>query len=125
MIRDDQVLIYPKVAVTKEIVFICRIRYGCYDVPFKAMIERCLPLQQPFLRVFHQETHHEQRGVEIKDAIIIGYGIEDEEEKEIFEKLIKRNANNMCLGSYKVIFAIESEIEEVLLKEVSERWIKQ
>lgn len=125
VIRDDQVLIYPKIAMSKEIVYISRVRYGCYDVPFKIMLERCLPLQQPFLRVFQHETHHVLRGVEIKDAIIIGYGIEAEEEKEIFKKLIKRNAYNLNLGSYKVIFAIESEVEEILLKEVSERWIKQ
>src|SRR5665648_888232 len=74
VIRDDQVLIYPKIAMAKEIVYICRVKYGCYDVPFKAMLERCLPLQQPFLMVFQQETHHELRGVETKDAIIIGYG---------------------------------------------------
>ncbi|HZK87661.1 MAG TPA: hypothetical protein VFC27_00790 [Anaerovoracaceae bacterium] len=125
VIRDDQVSIYPKIAMAKEIVYICKVRYGCYDVPFKAMLERCLPLQQPFLRIFQHETHHEQRGVEIKDAIIIGYGIEAEEEKEIFKKLIERNSFNMCLGSYKVIFSTESEVEEILLKEVHERWIKQ
>ena len=125
VIRDDQVLIYPKIAVAKEIVFISRVKYGCFDVPFKAMIERCLPLQQPFLRIFQQETHHEQRAVEVKEAIIIGYGVQDEEEKEIFTKLIERSAYNLSIGSYKVIFALEPEVEEILLKEVSERWIKQ
>jgi len=125
VIKDEQIFIYPKIASAKEIVYICKVRYGCYDVSFKAMLERCLPLQQAFMRVFKQETHHEQRGVEIKDAIIIGYGVEDEEEKEIFRRLIERNSFNMCLGSYKVIFALESEVEEILLKEVTERWIKQ
>lgn len=125
VIRDDQVLIYPKIATAKEIVYICKVKYGCFDVAFKRMLERCLPLQQPFLKVLNNETHHEQRRVEIKDSIIIGYGIQDEEEKEIFEKLVERTACNMCLGSYKIIFAAESEIEEILQKEVSERWIKQ
>ncbi|MBK5246659.1 MAG: flavodoxin family protein [Peptostreptococcaceae bacterium] len=125
VIRDDQVHIYPKIAIANEIVYICKVRYGCYDVAFKTMLERCLPLQQPFLRILKNETHHEQRGVEVKDAIIIGYGVENEEEKGIFTKLIERNSFDMCLGSYKVIFATETEVEEILLKEVSERWIKQ
>lgn len=124
VIRDDQVLIYPKIAAAKEIVFITRVKYGCYDVPFKAMIERCLPIQQPFLRLFQQETHHEHRDIEIKDAIIIGYGLEHEEEKEIFTKLIERNAFSFNIGNYKVIMANETEVEDILLKEVSERWIK-
>jgi len=125
VIRDEQALIYPKIAIAKEIVYICKVRYGCYDVEFKAMLERCLPLQQAFLRVYKQETHHEQREVEIKNALIIGYGVVEQEEKEIFKKLIERNAYNLSLGSYKVIFALESELEEILLKEVSDGWIKQ
>jgi len=124
VIRDDQVAIYPKIAIAHEIVYICKVKYGCYDVAFKRMLERCLPLQQPFLRILKNETHHEQRGVEIKDAIIIGYGVEEEEEKEIFAKLIERNAYNLNLGSYKVVFAKETEVDEILLQEVSERWIK-
>lgn len=124
VIRDDQVMIYPKIAAASQIVYICRIRYGCYDVPFKTMLERCLPLQQPFLRIFEEETRHVHRGVETKDAIIIGYGTGNDEEKEIFTHLVKRNANNMCFGSYKIIFALESEVEEILQKEVSERWTR-
>lgn len=124
VIRDDQVLIYQKIAAATELVFVTRVKYGCYDVPIKAMIERCLPLYQAFLKIHKEETRHEQRRIEKKDFLVVAYGAENQEEKDIFNYLVERNANNMSFNSYKVSFVEESLIEETLEKEVSLLWRK-
>lgn len=118
VIRDDAIHVYPKIAKSRNILFVSRIRYGGYDTVMKTMLERSIPVQQAFIRLLNGETHHVQRNVYEKKAVIIGYGNVSEEEKNIFLKLVKRNANNMCFKEYKVIFVNENEIEQTIKKEV-------
>jgi len=124
VIRDDQVMIYQKIAAATELVFVTRVKYGCYDVPMKIMIERCLPLFQAFLKIHKEETRHEHRQIEEKDFLVLAYGAENQAEKDIFSYLVERNANNMSFNSYKVSFVEESLLEETLKKEVSLEWRK-
>lgn len=119
VIRDDAVKVYPKIAASEKVIYISRIRYGGYDTVMKTMLERAIPIQQAFIRLLNGETHHVQRNVMQKQAVIIGYGDIDHEEKLIFEKLVKRNAYNMCFDDYRVIFAKEDELEEIIENEVA------
>lgn len=119
VIRDDAVHIYPKIAKSKNLLLVSRIKYGGFDTIMKTMLERSIPIQQPFIRLLNGETHHIQRNVCFKKAVIIGYGSVLEEEKDIFLKLIERNANNLCFKEYKVIFVNNNEIEQTIKKEVS------
>lgn len=118
VIRDDAVKVYPKIAVSDRVLYVSKVKYGSYDTIMKTMLERAIPVQQAFIRLLHGETHHVQRAVVPKQATIIGYGNISEEEKEIFTKLIGRNAKNMCFEDYRVIFSREKELEQVVRKEV-------
>ena len=71
----------------------------------------------------HGETHHVQRNVALKHAVIIGYGNISDEEKNIFKQLIKRNAKNMCFESYQIIFEKENELEQTV-RDVISSWEK-
>lgn len=83
------------------------------------MLERSIPVQQAFIRLLHGETHHVQRNVVPKKAVIIGYGDTSAEEQDIFRSLVERNAKNMCFESYRVMFVAENEVEAAADKEVA------
>lgn len=118
VIRDDAVSVYPLIARSSEVIYVSRVRYGSYDIPMKTMLERAIPIQKAFLRLYHGETHHVQRNVVPKHAIIVAYGCTDEA-RDIFRRLVARNANNMMFQSWKIIFAERNEVEEIVKKEIA------
>lgn len=120
VIRDDAVKVYPLIAESDRIIYVSRIKYGCYDTVMKTMLERTIPVQQAFLRLLNGETHHVQRNVSMKKATVIAYGASDEEEREVFRSLVDRNAANMSFESYDIVFAEESRLAEVVRKEAEE-----
>ena len=63
VIRDDATAVYPLIAQSTQIMYISRVKYGGYDTPVKTMLERAIPVQQAFLRIWQGETHHVQRRV--------------------------------------------------------------
>ena len=87
----------------------------------KKMLERAVPIQQAFIRLVDGETHHVQRAVAPKEALIVAYGEYPAEERELFLELVARNAKNMNFKSYRVLFVPEGEVEEAVGKEVM-RW---
>lgn len=121
VIRDDAVKVYPKIAESDHVLYISRVKYGSYDTIMKTMLERAIPIQQAFIRLLHGETHHVQRRVAPKQAVIIGYGEISRDEQEIFRQLVARNANNMNFESYQVIFSSEDSLEQTV-REVLSAW---
>ena len=115
VIRDDAVRVYPLIAASDEVVYVSRIRYGGYDSVMKRMLERAIPVQQAFIRIHGGETHHVQR------AVIVAYGAEDEAERDLFRRLVARNARNMSFESYDIRFVDEADVETAV-KEITERW---
>ena len=118
VIRDDAVKVYPLIAKSDTLLYISHIKYGSYDTVMKTMLERAIPIQKAFIRILNGETHHVQRDVVPKNATIIAYGDATDEEKEIFQSIIERNAYNMNFKSYKVIFTSEENLEKTALNEV-------
>lgn len=123
VIRDDATKVYPYIAESSSVIYVSHIKYGGYDSVMKTMLERAIPIQQAFIRIHQGETHHVQRNVATKDAIIIAYGNTDSEEHEIFRQLVERNARNMSFGKYKIVFVTEQEVEETVKKELK-KWEK-
>ena len=121
VIRDDAVKVYPKIAESDHVLYISRVKYGSYDTIMKTMLERAIPIQQAFIRLLHGETHHVQRRVAPKQAVIIGYGEVSRDEQEIFRQLVARNANNMNFESYQVLFSSEDGLEQTV-REVLSAW---
>lgn len=123
VIRDDAVQVYPLIAQSDRVLYVSRVKYGSYDTTMKTMLERAIPVQQAFIRLWNGETHHVQRNVKPKQAVIIGYGDLSEEEKDIFRQLVARNANNMSFASWRVVFVPEQEVEQAVQSEV-QSWEK-
>ena len=118
VIRDDAPQIYPLIARSHRVLYVSRVVFGSWAPRMKAMLERSLPIQQAFLRPHMGETHHVQRLVAEKDAVILAYGPESQEEKDLFCHLVERNQKNMNFKSYKVIFCQEEEVQDAAEKEV-------
>ena len=121
VIRDDAVKVYPRIAESSRVMYISRLRYGGYDTPMKTMLERAIPIQQAFLRLVDGETHHVQRRVVPKRAVIIGYGARSDEEQALFRRLVARNARNMNFERHRVVFATEQDLEQTV-REVVLAW---
>ena len=119
VIRDDAVTVYPLIAQSGRILYVTRVRFGCYDVTMKRMLERAIPIQQAFLRLHEGETHHVQRNVLPKEAVFVAYGADTPEERALFERLVARNALNMSFTSHRIVFVSEEEVENTVAKEVS------
>ena len=119
VIRDDAVKVYPLIAESRRILYVTRVRYGCYDTPMKTMLERAIPVQQAFIRLHYGETHHVQRSVAPKQAVILGYGDISAQEQAVFRQLVARNANNMNFESYRVEFVPEADLEQAVRKELA------
>ena len=123
VIRDDATKVYPFIAESSSVIYVSHIKYGGYDSVMKTMLERAIPIQQAFIRIHRGETHHVQRNVAIKDAIIIAYGDTDREEQEIFRQLVERNARNMNFGKYEIVFVTEQDVEKAVQNELK-KWEK-
>lgn len=121
VIRDDAVGVYPLIAESRRVIYVSRLFCGSYDTVMKTMLERAIPVQKAFIRLHNGETHHVQRDVKEKDAVIIAYGEISENEKEIFRKLVARNANNMSFRSWEILFVSEEQADDVIRAEV-EKW---
>ena len=72
-----------------------------------------------FIRIHNNETHHVQRAVKDKEAVIIAYGELCQEEKDIFSRLVARNANNMSFSSYRIVFVTKEELTTTVEQEVA------
>lgn len=121
VIRDDATRVYPLIAASDTVLYVSRVLYGGYDTVMKRMLERAIPVQQAFIRIYRGETHHLQRDVVPKRATIVAYGARDAEERSIFEALVARNASNMNFESHRILFVAESEVEATV-KKVVETW---
>lgn len=118
VIRDDAVTVYPKIAASRRVLYVSRLFCGGYDLPMKTMLERSIPVQQAFIRLVDGETHHFQRRVLPKEAVILAYGEISEAEQAIFRRLVARNAKNMNFTSHRVLFVPESRVEAAAEQEV-------
>ena len=118
VIRDDAVKVYPLIAQSDRVLYISKVKYGGYDTPMKTMLERAIPIQQAFIRIYHGETHHIQRAVAEKDAVILAYGDTGDEEQALFRLLAARNAHNMLFRSWSVRFLREEELAGAIREEV-------
>ena len=85
----------------------------------KTMLERAIPVQQAFLRIVQGETHHVQRAVAPKQAVIVAYGDTSEEEQMLFRRLVERNARNMNFASHRVVFCRPDLVGQQVRKELT------
>lgn len=75
-------------------------------------------MQQAFIRLHHGETHHVQRAVAEKNAVILAWGDIPAQERTIFEALVARNAHNMLFRSWRIRYVTAEELAAAIAGEV-------
>ena len=91
MIRSDMVVLLTPVTL------------GGYSSILKKAMDRIIPLLSPFFVKIHGEVHHKRRYERYPD--LFGVGLmqqEDTESREIFSKLVERNARNFYCRGYSL-----------------------
>ena len=114
VLRDDAVAIYPRIAKSSRVLYVSAVVFGGYDVPMKTMLERAIPIQKPYIRLLDGETHHVQRDVAPKEADIVAYGADTQEERDLFRRLVERNAKNMNFTAVRVHFTTMDQLDETV-----------
>lgn len=98
------------------LLIITKVKYGCYDIPFKRLVERGLPLLMPFSKIHRGKIRYSSRSIPHKKIIIVGYGDISLDEQNIFNDIVHQNCNSICLLSYCVHICKEGEINSILEK---------
>ena len=112
--------IYPKIASSTKLIYVFNVKYGCYSPLFKSYLERLIPIQQPYIRIHENETHHFQRNVKPKTCHFICYGDVDDEDKEIFTQLVSRNVLNMNIINYTITWTSLKDINTIITERIND-----
>lgn len=121
IIKDDAHKVYIDLAKSDRVIYISHIINGTYDYDIKKVQERMIPVQQAFIRLHKNETHHLQRNNKEKDAYIIVYGDTSEKNLNVFKLLVNRNSLNMNFKSVAIISTTAREVENCVRKVMS-KW---
>lgn len=101
VIPDDGREVAAAMIRSDMVVLLTPVTFGGYSSILKKAMDRIIPLLSPFFVKIHGEVHHKQRYDQYPD--LFGVGLlrqEDAESREIFSKLIERNARNFyCQGN--------------------------
>ena len=118
VIRDDAARVYPLIARSEQVLYVSRVKYGSYAPVMKTMLERAIPIQQAFIRIHHGETHHIQRAVAEKDAVILAYGGYRTRGAGALPSAGGPQRHNMLFRSWSVRFLREEELAGAIREEV-------
>lgn len=112
--HDDMRLISRWMNDCQLIIFVTKVKYGCFDIPFKRMLERLIVNFEPFYSIVEGESAHQGVSQLKKRLIVIGYGDNDDEEKEIFKDLVEDSSIGFIFTSIHTYFCCEDELEDTL-----------
>lgn len=102
-----------------NLVLITEITYGGYSPYIKKIFERMIPNVLPYFKIVNSEVHHAPRYDKYPDLTIIGYGDNiTEDEKLLFNNLVKANALNMQCEKYKAIIVKDKSDLTKILSEI-------
>ena len=91
--KDDMSLISRWSNDCQLIIYITRVKYGCFDIPFKKMLERLVVNIEPFYTMLEGQSCHLCISQLKKKLLVIGYGNISEEEKVLFKEDYRKNNN--------------------------------
>lgn len=112
--KDDMSIISNWMNDCQLIIYITKVKYGCFDIPFKKMLERLVVNLEPYYSLVDGETCHLGISQLRKKLLVIGYGDIFEDEKEMFRDLLDASTLGFSYSSVDVYFCKENELEETL-----------
>lgn len=112
--KDDMNIISKWMNECQLIIYITRVKYGCFDIPFKRMLERQVVNLEPYYSFVEGETCHLGISQLKKKLLVIGYGEANEDEKKIFKDLLDEETLGFTYTSIDTYFCEEKELTQVL-----------
>lgn len=112
--KDDMSIISKWMNDCQLIIYITRVKYGCFDIPFKKMLERLVVNHEPFYSLVDGETCHLGISQLRKKLLVIGYGDVNEEEKKMFKDFLDEPTLGFSYSSVDAYFCEEDELEDTL-----------
>ena len=110
--NDDYSNLTELISKCDDLVLISKSRYGCYSSGVKRVLERCIGYVLPYFTIRNGEIHHKNRYSKDLKLCSYFYGNIDEADKKVMDDLVKANAVNLNVTSFKVNFA--NDIEELI-----------
>lgn len=112
--KDDMSLISKWTNDCSLIIYITKVKYGCFDIPFKRMLERLIVNREPFYTMVEGQSCHLGISQLKKKLLVIGYGDISNEEKVLFKDILDDTILGYTYSSVDVYYCEEDEIESVL-----------
>ncbi len=95
VIDDYGRILAEKMIKSDIMIWLTPVVYGGYSSELKKALDRIIPLILPFFKKVNGEIHHKERYENYPKIVVLGMTAEnDNEMKEIFNNLIKRNSLN-------------------------------
>lgn len=111
---DDMSIISQWMNDSRLIIYVTKVKYGCFDIPFKKMLERLIVNLEPYYSIVDGETCHLGISQLKKKLLVIGYGDVSKEEKRLFKDLLEESTLGFTYSSVDAYFCEEIELEDVL-----------
>ena len=108
-----------RVVQSDLVIYLTPVLFGGYSPELKKAVDRLIPNILPFFRRVKGEVHHVKRYA--RSARLVGIGIlpdRNEEEAEIFETLVRRNAINMHAPAVESTVFCATDIEETVVRRI-------
>ncbi len=112
--KDDMNIISRWMNECQLIIYVTKIKYGCFDIPFKKMLERLVVNHEPYYSIVDGETCHLGISQLQKKLLVIGYGDATDEEKKMFKDLLDESTLAFSYSSVDAYFCEETELEDAL-----------
>ena len=112
--KDDMSIISKWTNDCQLIIYITRVKYGCFDIPFKKMLERLVVNHEPYYTMVDGETCHLGLSQLRKKLLVIGYGQATDAEKKLFKDILDDSTLGFSYSSVDAYFCQEDELDEVL-----------
>jgi len=112
--KDDMTFISQWMNDCRLIVYVTKVKYGCFDVLFKKMLERMIVNHEPYYSMVEGETCHLGISQLRKKLVVIGYGHLSDDEKEMFKDLLDESTLGFSYASIDTYFCEEDELDDVL-----------
>ncbi len=88
--------------------------HGSHSSPVKRVLDRSLPLLQPFFRRVDGMVRHHMRYRPMPDLLFIGVlGSKDAGQEDIFKEMVSSNAVNYGAPRHRALFAYDGDLGEV------------
>lgn len=104
VIKDNYYNNGERLLDSDELIIISKCNNGCYSSKVKRVLERSISLLEPYFTYRNKEIHHKTKTSKKLYFRIHFYGETSDEEKEVAESLVKRNAINLNTREPEVYF---------------------